>query len=83
MAGEYGQRVPDGSEQSLTVAVGRHVNTVRIYFLMNWVADKDKAKLREPSRAVRLLVLVRGWFDAAEAVDLREYDRRVLEAAKD
>ena len=78
--GEYGEDVADGSEQSLTVAAGRRTNTVKVYFLMNWV-HSDKARLREPRRAVRLLVLVRGWIDAAEAVDLREYDKMVLEAA--
>jgi len=82
LAGEYGERVPDGSERVVTVAAGRHANTVRVHFLMNWVAAKDKAKLQEPARAVRLLVLVRGWFDAEEAVDHREYDRRVLDAVK-
>jgi len=82
LAGEYGQRVPDGSETSITVAAGRHTNTVKVHYLMNWVGT-DKAKLREPSRAVRLLVLVRGWFADEAAVDLREYDRRVLDAAKD
>ncbi len=83
LGGEYGERVPDGSEQSITVAAGRDANTVRIHFLMNWVAAKDRAKLREPARAVRLLVLVRGWFDQAEAVDQRKYDRMVLDAAKE
>jgi len=82
LAGEYGEQVPDGSEQVVTVTAGRHANTVRLHFLMNWVAAKDKAKLREPARAVRLLVLVRGWLDEAEAVDHRESDRRVLEVAK-
>jgi hypothetical protein len=82
LSGEYGQKVPDGSESTLTVTAGRHANTVRVYFLMNWVAA-DKAKLREPSRAVRLLVLVRGWFDFKEAVDLRPFDRRVLDAAEE
>ena len=83
LKGEYGQLVPDSSEQSVTVAAGRHANTVKVHFLMNWVAGKDKAKLQEPSRAMRLLVLVLGWFDEAQAVDLREYDRRVLDAAKE
>lgn len=82
LGGEYGQRVPDGSEQVVTVAAGRHTNTVRVHFLMNWVRT-DRAKLREPARAVRLLVLARGWFDEADAVDQREYDRMVLDAAKD
>jgi hypothetical protein len=49
---------------------------------MNWVRT-DKPMLREPSRVVRLLVLVRGWFEETEAVDLREFDRLVLEAAKE
>ncbi len=80
--GEYGQLVPDGDEQSVTVVAGRHANTVKVHFLMNWVRT-DKAKVREPSRAVRLLVLVRGWFGEAEAADLREYNRLVLDAAKE
>jgi hypothetical protein len=82
LTGEYGQLVPDGSEDSITVTAGRHSNSVKVHFLMNWVLN-DKAKLREPSRAVRLLILVRGWFDDEKAVDRREYDRRVLDAAKD
>ncbi len=79
---EYGQRVPDGSTQTLTVICGNRVKSVQVGFLMNWVAANEKEKLRDPSRAVRLLVLVRGWFNDAEAVDLRSYDQRVLEAAK-
>ncbi|TWT85425.1 hypothetical protein Pla123a_02320 [Posidoniimonas polymericola] len=78
---QYGQRVHDGSESTLTVTAGRHANTTRVYFLMNWI-NGDRSKLEEPSRAVRLLVMVRSWFDEPEAVDLREYDRMVLEAAE-
>lgn len=80
--GEYGQKVPDGSESTVTVTAGRHANTVRVHYLMNWVAA-DKVKLREPSRAVRLLVLVRGWFESIDAVDQRPFDRKVLDAAKE
>jgi hypothetical protein len=82
LASEYGQLVPDGSEQSITVTAGRHSHTVKVHYLMNWVRT-DKAKLREPSRAVRLLVLVRGWFEESAAVDQREYDKLVLDAAKE
>ena len=80
--GDYGQHVPDGSEDSLTVVAGQHSNTVKVRFLMNWV-HSEKAKLREPSRAVRLIVLIRGWIDVPEAVDLRKYDKMVLDAAKE
>jgi hypothetical protein len=48
-------------------------------FLMNWV-HYDVAKLEEPARAIRVLNVIRGWFDDAEAVDLRKYDRMVLDA---
>src|SRR5262245_38282254 len=82
LAGEYGERVPDGSEKMVTVTAGRHANTVRVHFLGNWLAAKDKAKLREPARAGRLLVRARGGCEEAEAVDSREYDRRVLDVAK-
>lgn len=79
---DYGDLVPGGSERSVTVTAGRHAHTVKVNYLMNW-ANRDKPKVREPSRAVRLLVLVRSWFDEAEAVDLRRYDQKVLDAAKE
>src|SRR5687767_10627862 len=37
LAGEYGERVPDGSEKVITVTAGRHSHSVKIHFLMNWV----------------------------------------------
>jgi hypothetical protein len=79
---EYGEHVEDGSERAVTVTAGRFTNTVRVNFLMNWVHN-DKAKLRDPSRVVRLLVLLRGWLAEAEAVDLRKYDQMVLDAIKE
>jgi hypothetical protein len=82
LADEYGQHVPDGGVQTLTVTLGGRTRSVKVRYLMNWVTANEKAKLREPSRAVRLLVLVRGWFDAPEAADLRPYERKVLEAAR-
>lgn len=48
--------------------------------------DRYIERLSDPavrsSRAVRISVLIRGWFDDPEAVDLRRYDRMVLDAAK-
>lgn len=79
---EYGDLVVDGSVRSLDVTVGPSTHSVKVHFLMNWV-HADRAKLREPSRAVRLLVMIRGWFSEPEAVDLRKYDKIVLDAAQD
>jgi hypothetical protein len=81
LGGEYGQHVWDGSTRSLCVTAGRHSKAVDVCYLMNWI-HRDVGKLREPARAVRLLVLVRGWFDEPNAADLRKYDRMVLDAAK-
>lgn len=82
LADKYGQVVPDGSTQTLTITVGERAKSVTIQFLMNWVTAKDKQKLGDPSRAVRLLVMIRGWFEHPEAVDLRKYDRMVLNTVK-
>lgn len=79
---EYGQRVPDGSTDTTTVIVGDRVKTVKTRFLMNWVHG-DVSKLVEPSRVVRIQVMIRGWFNDKEAVDLRKYDRMVLNAVKE
>jgi len=78
---DYGEIVPDGSTDSITITKGGSSHTVRIHFLMNWVHN-DPAKLKEPARAVRVFNVVRGWFDDKDAVDLRKYDNMVLEAAE-
>jgi hypothetical protein len=82
LAGRYGQVVSDGSTTTLTISVGARTKTIVLQFLMNWVHDQDAAaKLQEPSRAIRVLNVIRGWFSDPEAVDLRKYDRMVLDAA--
>ena len=82
LKGEYGGQVPSGSERSITVTAGRRTHTVKVHFLRD-TTPADKAELRQARGAVRLLVLVRGWFDEPEAVDLRKYDRAHLDAAKE
>jgi hypothetical protein len=82
LADEYGQLVADGSTTTVTVSVDGKTKTVALKFLMNWVHDHDAAaKLQEPSRAIRVLNVIRGWFNDPDAVDLRKYDRMVLDAA--
>jgi hypothetical protein len=76
----YGQPVSDSSTTTIRISAGNSTKTVEVLFLMNWVHD-DPAKLREPSRAVRIAQLIRGWFNDPEAVDSRKYDRMVLDAA--
>jgi hypothetical protein len=82
LKGEYGDQVPDGSERSITVTAGRHTHTVKVHYLRTSTAA-ERGTVREASGAVRLLVLVRGWFDDASAVDLGKYDEADLAAAKE
>lgn len=78
---DYGEIVPDGGTQSITIVAGDHAHTVRLHFLMNWV-HQDPARLVEPARAVRVGMLIRGWFQNEGAVDTRKYDQMVLDAAE-
>jgi hypothetical protein len=48
---------------------------------MNW-ANYEREKVRDPSRALRVLQTIRAWFNDPEAVDLRKYDQMVIDAAK-
>lgn len=48
----------------------------------NWRVHYDRTELREPRRVVRLLVMLRSWFDGPQAVDLRKYDQMVLDVVK-
>ena len=77
----YGELVPDGGIDAITVTIGDESRTVRIHYLMNWIEDR-KHRLREPARALRVLLLIRGWFDDPGAADSREHHRMVIEAAE-
>src|SRR5262245_14582420 len=68
---EYGEHVLCGGVYALTVTAGADSRSVKVYFLGNWENNGELAKLREPARALRLLVLLRSWFDHADAFDLR------------
>ena len=81
LADSYGQLVADGSTTTLQISAGDVSQTVELRFLMNW-ANYEPDKLREPSRAVRVLQIIRGWFNDPEAVDSRRYDRSVVDAAQ-
>jgi hypothetical protein len=78
---DYGEIVPDGGTQAITITIGASSKTVRLNYLMNWVTQ-EPAKLREPARAIRIGVLIRDWFDDSDAVDSRGYDQKVLDALK-
>jgi hypothetical protein len=78
----YGETVADSSTRSITISVGPYTKTVRLNYLGNWL-QFDKSMLIEPARAMRVMTLVRGWFDHAEAVDLRKYDQVILDAVDD
>lgn len=80
LAEEYGQDVPGGSDRTLAVTAGDVTRAVRVRFLMNWVRANPE-KLAEPARALRLITTVRGWIEHPEAVDLRPYDEKVINAA--
>jgi hypothetical protein len=82
LADEYGEIVPDGSTDTITVTAGQVTRCAKVHYLMNWVYS-DHAKLREPSRAVRVGLEIRNWFDDAKAVDLRKFDQMVLDAARE
>jgi hypothetical protein len=77
---DYGERVPDGSTDTITIVRGDVAHTVSIHFLMNWVQNAP-SKLKEPARAVRVFQVIRGWFDDKDAVNLKKYDEMVLQAA--
>ena len=79
LKGQYGEIVPDGSTQTLTVTCGTAKKSVQLNFLMNWVHG-DPGRLVEPARAVRVWMHVRRWFDDADAVNLGRYDQMVLDA---
>lgn len=82
LAEEYGELVPDGSTQTLTITLGEHTRSIKVYYLMNWVDPTDREKLEEPDRALRILILTREWFVDPEAVNLSPYNQIVIDAVE-
>jgi hypothetical protein len=76
----YGELVADSSTTTLELSAGEFTKRVNLLFFGNWIKG-EKEKLRDPSRALRVLMIIRGWFNDPGAVDLREYDQPVIDAA--
>jgi hypothetical protein len=77
LSNEYGGLVSDGSTTTVIIAVGTSTKSVVLRYF--WI-ENGAEKLREPARAIRVLNVIRGWFNDPEAVDLRKYSRLVLDA---
>ena len=77
---EYGQIVPDGGNQTITVRQGDKGMTVTLHFLMNWVYSAPW-KLGRPARALKVFSVVRSWIEDGEVPDTTEYEERIFKAA--
>lgn len=62
LADSYGQLIVDGSTTTLQISAGDVSQTVELRSLLNGANG-------EPSRAVRVLQIIRGWFHDPEAFD--------------
>jgi hypothetical protein len=75
----YGELVPDGSTDTISITVGGNSKSVALHYLMNW-ANSDKARLRDPARAVRVWMFIRTWFTDPAIPNTRRYDQMILNA---
>ncbi len=71
----YGDIVPDSSSRTLTIRRGDLSKTVTLHYLR--AEDPDLPQIK---RSLRVWNLIRKWFSDPEAVDLRQYDQRLLDA---
>lgn len=78
---EYGKEIFDGSAATVSITMGSVTRTVKILHLMSDLNECPE-ELREPSRALRILLIVRGWFGDEEAADLRQSYRKMIDAVK-
>lgn len=74
----YGRLVADGHTTTLQVSAGGFTKKVELLFLDAYEGEKA----RESSRPLRVLMIIRGWFNDPGAVDLRKYDQMVIDAAR-
>jgi hypothetical protein len=80
----YGDLVPDGSSETLTIVVGQHSKSVTFDFLRWDPSDPnyDAAQLRETARGLRVWLALRDGFPAVTMADERPFLRRALQAAE-
>ncbi len=75
LGAEYGGKVPDGSTRVLSITEGKQSRSVILRYLSSNAYNPSEVK-----RAVRIWNLAQSWFNDADAMDLRPYDRRILDA---
>ena len=81
---DYGDLVPDGSSQTLTIVIGGYSKTVVLNYL-RWDPNDpnyDAAALQEAARALRVYFAIRDCFPASTVSDERPYLQRALQAAE-
>lgn len=81
---DYGDLVPDGSSQTLTIVVGGSSKTIVLNYLRWDLNDSnfDAASLQEAARALRVYFAIRDCFPASTVSDERPYLQRALQAAE-
>ena len=80
LADSYGEPVQDGSTTTFQVTAGDFSKTVELQFLGNWAQD-ELQRLREPSRALRVLQVILAGFDDPDLNEMRKWNRQQIDAA--
>jgi hypothetical protein len=75
LGAEYGDKVPDGNTRILSIKQGKQNKSVTLRFLRS-----NASNLLEVKRAVRIWNIAQDWFNDADAIDMRSYDKRILDA---
>jgi hypothetical protein len=74
----YGTIVDDGTTTTLEISAGHLTKNVQLDFLRDW----SPQRLREPSRALRVLQVILTWVNDPEVVEVRRYNQTLLDRAK-
>jgi hypothetical protein len=69
--------ITDGSSTTLEVYAGDRIKTVRL----GDETPDEPGRLREPSRALRVLQVILAWFDDPDLNDMRKWNQRLIDAA--
>jgi hypothetical protein len=78
LADSYGDFiVEDGSSTTLEVYAGDRIKTVRL----GDETPEERGRLREPSRALRVLQVILAWFDDPALNEMRKWDQKLIDAA--
>lgn len=77
-----GESIPSSGKRSVSITIGHTTKSIHINFLQTERTLDNLEAYNQASRAIRVQMIIRSWFDDPNAFDFRSHDERFLSKGK-